>query len=204
MLEVSPVPALSPVRRLCACLAATVRPNRTVDVLGRPVCWLLLAAALPGCVGYQFGPRALYRSDIRTVYVPVVRNETFRHDLGVRLTESIVREIEQSTPFKVTNNPNADSILTCHFVSETKRVLTETAGDDPRALDAVVSVQAAWVDRSGQMLMQNRILPTENMAYTFTQSSRLVPEAGQSVETALQEAIDDLASRIVSQMELRW
>ncbi|WP_068142661.1 LPS assembly lipoprotein LptE [Roseimaritima ulvae] len=157
-----------------------------------------------GCAGYQIGPHAMYRSDIRTVYVPVARNDTFRHDLGVRLTEAVNREIEQRTPYKVTGDPTADSTLTVRFLTETKRVLTETSGDDPRALDAVVSVQATWLDRSGQVLMQNQLLPDNSLAFTFSQSGRLVPEAGQSVETELQDAIDDLATRIVSNMEMRW
>jgi len=43
-----------------------------------------------------------------------------------------------------------------------------------------------------------------NIATDFLQSERMVPEAGQSVEVALQAAIEDLAERIVSQMENRW
>lgn len=168
------------------------------------VALLMATVLLGGCAGYQFGPRSLYRSDIRTVHVPIVRNDTFRHDLGVRLTEAVIREIESRTPYKVTGNPNADSVLTVRVLNEQKQVLTETAGDDPRALDAHVTIQAAWIDRSGSMLMQNRLLPSEELALTFTNQARLVPEAGQSIESELQHAIDSLAQRIVSQMEMRW
>ena len=52
--------------------------------------------------------------------------------------------------------------------------------------------------------MQNRVTVSGNLATEFLQSDRFVPEAGQSVETALQSSIDDLAERIVSQMENRW
>lgn len=157
-----------------------------------------------GCAAYRFGNATLFRPDIRTVYVPVIRNETFRHDLGVRLTEAVIRQIESVTPYKVTGDPNADSTLTCRFNSETKRVLTESSSDDPRALDVAVSVQAAWVSRNGELLMQNAIIPEGDLAIAFSQDARFVPEAGQSVDTATQQAIEQLASRIVSQMELRW
>lgn len=168
--------------------------------------FMLLVAVVGGggCAGYQFGPRALYRSDIRTVHVPVIRNDTFRHDLGVRLTEAVIREIESRTPYKVTGDPNADSVLTVRVLDVRKEVLTETSGDDPRALDAHVNIQAAWVDRSGAMLMQNRLLPDDAVALTFIKQARMVPEAGQSIESELQHAIDSLAQRIVSQMEMRW
>ncbi|QDS93260.1 hypothetical protein FF011L_20220 [Roseimaritima multifibrata] len=165
---------------------------------------LLAAIACVGCAGYQVGPYAMFRSDIRTIYVPIVRNDTFRHDLGVRLTEALIVEIESRTPYKVVGNPTADSTLSARFVTQTKRVLTETSGDDPRALDAILSVQATWIDRQGTRLMENQLIPDESLIYTFTQGGRFVPEAGQPIETETQHAIDDLAQRIVSHMEMRW
>lgn len=164
----------------------------------------LVSSLGAGCAGYRFGSASLFRPGIRTVHVPIVRNDTFRHDLGVRLSEAIVREIEERTPYKVTGDPNADSTLVCRIVNESKRVLTETDTDDPRALDAAVSVRAAWTGRSGELLMQNAIVPGGDLAIGFGQDSRFVPEAGQSVDTAMQAAIDNLAERIVSQMEMRW
>ncbi len=163
--------------------------------------WLV---ALVGCASYRFGPGSLYRSDIRTVHVPIVRNDTFRHDLGIRLTEALVKAIERRTYYKVTDDPNADSTLRCRIVSESKRVLTETDTDDPRALDATISVQADWISRSGEVMLQNAIAAGDDLMVLFGKDARFVPEAGQSIDTATQQAIDALAERIVSQMELRW
>jgi hypothetical protein len=163
-----------------------------------------LASFMTGCATYQFGPRALFRSDIRTVYVPMARNETFRDDLGVRLTEAVVRLLQERTPYVVTGDPSADSVLTCRFATDTKRVLTETDTDEVRALDLVVAVEASWVSSRGQVLMENRLLPQGNLALFFNQDARVVPEAGQSIESELQDAIEDVAERIVSQMEMRW
>ena len=146
----------------------------------------------------------MFRSDIRTVYVPMARNETFRDDLGVRLTEAVVRLLQERTPYIVTGDPSADSVLTCRFASDTKRVLTETDTDEVRALDLVVAVEASWVSSRGQVLMENRLLPQGNLALFFNQDARVVPEAGQSIESELQDAIEDVAERIVAQMEMRW
>lgn len=167
---------------------------------------LLLAASLigGGCASYQFGAAALYPPGIRTVHVPIVRNETFRHELGVQLTEAIVQEIERRTPYKVVSNPRADSVLQCTLVAQSKVVLTETATDDPRALDSAISVVVNWNTRDGRRLMQNSLASLEIDPTGFSQSARFVPEAGQSIDTANREAIDDLARRIVSQMESRW
>ena len=169
--------------------------------------WLLVLPVicmLAGCANYQYGTDALFPVGIQTVHVPVVRNDTFRHDLGPRLTEAIVREIELRSNYKVTSDPNADSTLQCRITSETKRVLSESATDDPRALDAAMPVRATWTRRDGRPLMQNSIVPTDDVAIAFGQNSRFVPEAGQSIDTATQRMIESLASRIVSQMEIRW
>lgn len=157
-----------------------------------------------GCASYRFGNETLFRNDIRTIHVPIVRNDTFRHDLGVRLSEAIVKAIERRSPYKVTGDPNADSTLRCRVVSESKRVLTETETDDPRALDTAVSVRADWISRNGEVMMQNAIATTDDLTISFGQDSRFVPEAGQSIDTATQEVVEALAERIVSQMELRW
>jgi len=160
--------------------------------------------ALVGCTGYQWGSRSLFRPTVRTVHVPIVRNETFRHDVGPRLTEAIVRRLQESTPYIVTGDPQADSVLTCRVVSDAKGSLTETNTDEVRALEMVLAIEASWVSRNGQVLMENRILPTGSIAVLFNQDARIVPEAGQALEAEIQTAVDGLADRIVSQMEARW
>lgn len=169
--------------------------------------WAAIATlALVGgaCAPYQFGARTLFRDDIRTVHVPIARNDTFRHDLGPRLTEAVVRQIELRTPYKVTGDPNADSTLRLRVIQQGKSVLTEATSDDPRALDAVVGVSVDWIDRRGGPLLRDQWALETAQATQVIQSSRFVPEAGQSIQTAMQETIDDLADRIVSQMESRW
>ncbi|MFG0254942.1 MAG: LptE family protein [Rhodopirellula sp. JB053] len=165
---------------------------------------VLLFVVANGCAPYQFGNAALFPSGIQTVHVPIVRDATFRHDLGLQLTEALIREIELRTPYKVTADPFADTTLRCEVIGETKRVLTETDADYPRALDAAIQVRASWTDRAGRLLLNNSIIPTDDLTILFSQDERFVPEAGQSVDMAMQQAIEDLAGRIVSQMETRW
>ncbi len=164
----------------------------------------LFLLAVCGCASYQFGSRSLFRDDIRTVYVPVARNETFRHDLGPRLTEAVIRQIELRTPYKVTGDPAADSTLNIRVTGQTKSVLTRAATNEPRALDAIAAAVISWTDRRGNPILQNQLTIEASLATELMQGTRFVPEAGQSIQTALQATIDDLADRIVSQMELRW
>ena len=90
------------------------------------------------------------------------------------------------------------------MINDSKRVLTETDTDEPRALEAIGSIQASWVNRQGQLLMENRILPPGQLTLYFQESAAMMPEAGQSSATAFQNLIDDLAAEIVTQMQQRW
>ncbi|MCR9292846.1 MAG: LPS assembly lipoprotein LptE [bacterium] len=168
--------------------------------------WLLALLLLSpaGCAGYQLGNRSLYNPNIRTVYIPVVRNDTFRHELGVQLTEAIQKAVELRTPYKVVANPSADSTLTCRITTETKRTVTEAVTDEPRAVEALVTIELTWTDRRGNLLMENQIVPLGELAFYFVEGVDFVPEAGQSMATAQHQAVERLADQIVGQMEVRW
>jgi hypothetical protein len=167
------------------------------------VCWLGCGLSL-GCAGYRWGTSSLFRQDIRTIHVPIVRCDSFRPDLGVRLTEAIQKKIEDRTPYKLANLSNADSILACRLHYDTKKVITETATDEPRDLRLTMAAEVNWTDRIGNVLMQNRFLPPGETAFFFSEKADLVPEGGQSLATSQQRVIERMADHIVDQMEARW
>jgi hypothetical protein len=169
--------------------------------------WLLaclLFSILPGCSAYRIGPQTLFRADVRTIHVPMVRSNSLRPELGVRLTEAIQKRIEERTPYKIVDDLSADSTLQCRLTTDSKTVMAETRTDEPRQLRTFLTVESAWTNRRGQVLMENRFLPPGETAFYFAQASDFVPEAGQSITTAHQRAIERLADHIVDQMEARW
>jgi hypothetical protein len=161
--------------------------------------------ACSGCAGWQIGNRSLYRGDIRTVYVPPVDSASFRRNLGERLTEAIVREIEQTSSFKVVADPTADSILRCSIITDSKTVINETRFDDPRDLDLNFFVQVSWTDRRGDLIGgQPTNVPLPPIVVNVGQSANFVPEGGQSLTTAQLEAFQKIAKQIVGMMESPW
>lgn len=165
---------------------------------------LVLFVGLSGCASYRIGNQTLYAPDVSTVYVPMIATTSFRRDLGERLTEAVVKEIELKTPFKVVGTPDADSVLSVRMVSDTKRVVIENQNDDPRALEINLAVEITWLNRRrapirlpSTVALPPELLPANNV-------STLIPEAGQSVATAQQQAIQRLAQQIVSTMEEPW
>lgn len=158
-----------------------------------------------GCAGYQLGERTMYRPDIQTIYVPTIRSDSFRRNLGERLTEAIVKEIEGKTLYKVVADPNADSTLQIRLVSDTKRLINENRFDDARDLEVDFFVQVSWIDRRGDLLATTpQGLPVPPIISNVGEDANFVPEGGQSVSTAQQEVINRLAAQIVGMMEAPW
>lgn len=179
------------------------KPLRGVQALQRGGVLLLVCLSAAGCFGYRFGSQSLYRPDVRTIFVPMIESDSYRRNLGERLTEAVVKEIESTTPYKVISSPDADSTLRCRLVSDTKRVTVESATDEPRVAELAFSVQVEWLDRRGQPLHQISQIPLP-IALSVSQHSEFIPEAGQSVATAQQEALVRMAHEIVSQMQIWW
>ncbi len=165
---------------------------------------ILHSAFLSGCAGYQLGQRSLFRPDIRTVHVPVVQSDSYRRYLGERLTEAVVKEVELRTPYKVVGADEADSVLTVRLVSDSKRVINNNRFSEPRDIETDFFVQANWIDRRGDLIMNQENVPASPMLVNLGQQANFVPEGGQSLVTAQQEAIHKLAQQIVGQMELAW
>lgn len=173
------------------------RPWKVIAALATPV--LLLC----GCTAYRIGNEALFPPDIHTIYVPVFTSDSFRRNLGERLTEAVKKEIENRTPYKLVNSPEADSILTGRILRDTKRLTVEAPDDEARELEINFVVEITWVDRRGQMLAQQGV-PLPPAVVQFAAAAPVRPETGQSITTGQQEVIQRLAIQIVDLMEAPW
>jgi hypothetical protein len=179
--------------------------SATRDAVRRAVvAVVVLAVATSGCASYQIGNRSLYPAHIRTVYVPTFESNSFRRNLGERLTEAVIKEIELKTPYKVVATPDADSVLTGLIVNEGKRVVVENRYDDPRQIEVRMQVMVNWIDRQGTAIRPDGAVPLPPPALSVTGTSDVTPEVGQSLATSQQEAINRVAEQIVAMMETPW
>ncbi len=177
----------------------TTSPRRAILAL------LTAASGLLGCAHYQVGTESLYAPDVQTVFVPMIESDSFRRDLGERLTEAIVREIELKTPYKVIGSPDADAILSVHLLGESRRVLIEDRFDLPRALENTLQAEVSFINRRrvafeppSTALVE---IPPDLLA---SESAVMVPVLGQTVTSSQQQAIERLAQAIVGRMEQPW
>lgn len=160
--------------------------------------------ALAGCARYEVGTGSLYASDVQTVHVPLVESESFRRDLGERLTEAVVKRIELHTPFKVVGTPAADSVLTIKLLNDFRGVIAEDAFDQPRVLENQLRAEVTWLNRRRLPITSPQAIVLPPSLVDFNQNSVFIPASGQSVVTQQQEAIERLAEQIVSAMEEPW
>ncbi len=167
---------------------------------------MVLLAVAGGCASYQIGNQSLYPSHIRTVHVPVFDSLSFRRNLGEQLSEAVIKEIETKTPYKVVGSPTqADSVLTCRIINDSRNMILLDWFNDPRQMQVVLRVQVNWVDRQGDVLRESQpIVISPATSTPVTATSILTPEVGQSGATAQQLAIQRAAEQIVGMMEMPW
>jgi hypothetical protein len=157
-----------------------------------------------GCVGYQVGPRSLYRPDVYSVYVPVFESDSLRRNLGEQLSEAVIKQIELKTPYKVVSGAQADSVLSGRILQDYKYVVAENVNDDPRDIEVEFKIEISWRDRRGDLISETYTYGIPSSIVAFGQAVPLIPESGQSVATAHLAAIEALAEQIVSRMEVPW
>jgi hypothetical protein len=149
------------------------------------------------------GNATLFPADVSTVYVPVFETDSLRRNLGERLTEAVVKEIELQTNYKVVDSQSADSVLTGIIGRDQKKSLVQAPSDDPREIEVRLSCRVSWVTRRGDLIREQSVAVPADLIPVIG-SGTLVPEVGMSGATGQQQAINELARQIVAMMESPW
>ena len=163
-------------------------------------CVTASVTALAGC-GYMVGGG--FDRQVRSVEVPMFETSSFRRGIEVQLTEAVQKQIQMRTPFRVVKS-DGDTRLSGRVVDLRKNVLGETRNDDPRELQLNLVVEVVWEDlRSGRILAEQNVPITSDLLSLRTQAD-FAPEVGQSLATAMQQSINQMARQIVNLMETPW
>jgi hypothetical protein len=145
--------------------------------------------------GYQW--KSLYRQDIQTVAVPIFINRSYRRGIEQQLTQSIIEQIEEHTPYKVVPRSKADTVLE----GTIEAALTGTLSNDtntglPQEQSYVISVSFTWTNqRTGKILVSRK---------AYDQRASYFATLGESAAVGAQDAIDRLALSIVQEMQADW
>jgi outer membrane lipopolysaccharide assembly protein LptE/RlpB len=165
----------------------------------RAVCLLalLLIFWLPGC-GYHTAGHAVQLPDnVKTIAIPVFKNETLTYRIEQMLTAAVVREFTTQTRYRILNDPgqDADATLRGTVLSTTASPLTyDTATGRAASVLIVVSIKVTLTDRNGKVLYQNP-------AYLFREQYELSQDLASFFEEdspAFRRLSQDFARTLVS------
>ncbi len=154
---------------------------------------MILATLLSGC-GYT--SRSLLEQNVRSIYIKIFDNETFRRDLEFDLTKAIKEEILLRTRLKIVDKKHADSILFGSIVSVRERVLIESP--DAEVIESSVStaVRFSWTDqRTGRAIIDK---------YKVKASAEFIATKNEDVKTGEIKSFVNVARKIVNLMERDW
>ncbi|MGE3163451.1 MAG: LPS assembly lipoprotein LptE [Planctomycetota bacterium] len=155
----------------------------------RVALWVV-AASIAGC-GYTLGFRE--PAGVERLAVPTFRNETFpiRREIEFELTRAVRQQLELGTDFVLSSEDRADATLEGTVVGVQQRVLTEGPLDRVEETSLTVTVHIQLVRRDGAVLLDRWV--TDNAAFFVT--------GGETEDDARQEAVAQLAERIVASLE---
>lgn len=157
---------------------------------------LLASCASDPTQGYSF--RTTYDTETRTVQVPIFQNNTFHHGTEIELTEAIVKEIQNKTPWIIDPSPSADATLSGTITSVTLRSIATDPSGLVQELGYVITVDFEYVDnRTGKVLVGRR---------SFSGADTFVPTrgVGERIEYGRSSSAQRLARDIVSELRTSW
>ena len=151
--------------------------------------WLALA----GC-GYTAKSRL--PEDVKTVAVPIFRNQTFYRDLELELAQALRKEVLAKTNARVSSVKNADAILEGEIIDFRLVKLRESLRDEVVEYSVRLTVDVSFKD-----------LKTDENIVSIKELKRRAEfevNRGQGIKQARQEAVKELAREIVSRTLNRW
>ena len=146
-------------------------------MLWRATCVNFFWLTAGGCASYHVGTQSLYAPDVATVYVPMIESGSYRRDLGERLTEAVVKEIELKTPYKVVGTPAADSILSRPAARRlAARLLVRKPVRRPARLGAAYTRKSAGSTAAASRSRRRRMMCVPAGAGQHRATANLIPE----------------------------
>ncbi len=164
------------------------------------VAGVFLCGGLGGCAsdperGYAW--ESSYRTDIKTITVPMWDNRTFDHGFEAVLTDAIIKEIHRSTPWRV--GPGGETTLSGVVTrSSLRKISTNRDSGLVQEVGYEVGVRFDWtMNRDGEVLVSRRNF---RAAEAFIPS----PGSGERSEIGRRGVADELAKQIVGELRSSW
>lgn len=157
---------------------------------------VLACAGDPG-TGYASG--ALYSTKYRSVALPIFDNSTYDRPISNYVSEALLKEIQMSTPYGVTAEGRADTVLRGKVVAVRLQTMSQSVATGlPEEMSYTVTVDYDWVDmRTGTPIVSRK---GYQVSAVFVASNTNT----EPIDLGRFEAADMLARDIVASMQGDW
>ncbi|MCA9290026.1 MAG: LptE family protein, partial [Phycisphaerales bacterium] len=138
-------------------------------------------------------------TSVRTVSVPILENDTFHPSIALDLTDALVKEIQRRTPYNVTGEVRADTILSGRIrrVELDQLAKSKLTGLSEEVI-VTVTIDFEWTDlRTGRTLVARESYAGQGV---FNPSRPV----GEPVELGTLAVVQQLARDVVSEMRSAW
>ena len=162
---------------------------------------LLALASLAGC--YHVGVEPV--AGAREIAVPTFENTTLRREVEVALTRHVRREVLEATPLHLEREGEAALVLRGAVAAVDESVLIAGAAEEVIHGSLTVTVRFGVYDRAGQLVVGEDGDADGRPEATFTRQgyAEFSRARGESRDTAVDEALRDLAEMIVQELTAR-
>ncbi len=166
----------------------------------RAVILLAGCALLSGCAGYRIGPvKPSHLSGIKTIAVPVFRNNSLLPRVEVLVTNSVIKQLQQDGTYRIEGDETADATLKAEILRVSRSPARSVRGNvlATTEFNLTMRVRYRLLGRDGSVLAG----PAEAVGGTsFFVGSDVATDERQ----ALPLAAEELATRLVSQLSEGW
>ena len=157
-------------------------------------CATIVFASTLGCTSKGMKGGSVLPTKYRSISVPVFDNATPDREMGFQLTEALQKRLQQTTPYTVTHDGRADTILRGKVISVKQSVATGLSEE----VAYTVTLDWDWVDvRTGKSITARK---------GFSASGVVVTSRSQAepLDLARFEVTQRLADDIVANLQADW
>ena len=140
-----------------------------------------------------------FDSEYRSIAVPIIENDTYFREVGFNLTDALVKEIQSRTPYKVTGEGGADTVLKGRITDVNLRQLSKSRNSGlAEEMMYTVTINWEWTD----LATGKPIAARQN----FSASAVFRPSrpSSEPIELGRFEVVQQLASDMVDAMRSDW
>jgi hypothetical protein len=167
---------------------------------------LVIVATSLGCAGGGFlgyTTHGLYPEHIRTVGVPVFKNESLRRDVELQLTQEVIKELER-VGYKVVDADKADIEVLGTIVADDKMGVGHDGFINPRGGLMNLVARVRVIDKlSGKNLAEGDVTIDPTPVALQSQETFLI-DIVQSRASAEQRALREMARNVVVLLQNPW